>query len=235
MSSKARHPSRCKWFSAFGRATDPFARRHRHPGDDTCQSLSVSRLLVNSRTAPIPAVARPPAGVRAFHRRLPGYGATELLEMPSVADARGRRSPARESRDRALRAPRVQGARRVVGDVPRAVDRLGDVPEWNTLSELGAIGRAALGDLRLVVATDGNHGRAIAWMARQLGLRGDDPRARRHCGRAHCRDRRRGRGGRSRRRDVRRRGAGIGQARVYPSTSSCRTPRGPGTRTRPDG
>jgi diaminopropionate ammonia-lyase len=48
------------------------------------------------------------------------------------------------------------------------VDRLGDEPEWTTLAELRAA-LVPLGALTLVAATDGNHGRAVARVARWLG------------------------------------------------------------------
>ena len=48
------------------------------------------------------------------------------------------------------------------------VSRLGHEPEWRDLDELRAA-FAPLGPLALVAATDGNHGRAVAHMARLLG------------------------------------------------------------------
>ena len=41
----------------------------------------------------------------------------------------------------------------------------------DTLDDLAAVVADRLGPLRLVAATDGNHGRAVARMARLLGLR----------------------------------------------------------------
>ena len=49
------------------------------------------------------------------------------------------------------------------------VTRLGSEPDWATLDDLAAA-FAPLGPLTLVTATDGNHGRAVARMARLLGL-----------------------------------------------------------------
>ena len=48
------------------------------------------------------------------------------------------------------------------------VGRLGHEPEWRDLDELRRA-LAPLGPLTLVAATDGNHGRAVAHMARLLG------------------------------------------------------------------
>jgi len=49
-------------------------------------------------------------------------------------------------------------------------ERLGSEPTWTTLDDLAALVADRLGPLRLVTATDGNHGRAVARMARLLGL-----------------------------------------------------------------
>src|SRR4030095_16638903 len=48
--------------------------------------------------------------------------------------------------------------------------RLGGEPAWSTVEELAAVVARELGPLRLVAATDGNHGRAVAHMARLLDL-----------------------------------------------------------------
>ena len=49
------------------------------------------------------------------------------------------------------------------------VERLGSEPEWSTVDEL-ATAVAPLRPLTLAAATDGNHGRAVAAMARLLGF-----------------------------------------------------------------
>src|SRR5690606_38823926 len=41
-------------------------------------------------------------------------------------------------------------------------ERLGGEPAWETLDDLAAVVAERLGPLRLVTATDGNHGRAVA-------------------------------------------------------------------------
>src|SRR5690606_30715897 len=49
-------------------------------------------------------------------------------------------------------------------------DRLGCEPAWDALDDLAKVIADQLGPLRLVAATDGNHGRAVARMAHLLGL-----------------------------------------------------------------
>ncbi|MEU0742089.1 diaminopropionate ammonia-lyase [Streptomyces sp. NPDC006134] len=99
----------------------------------------------------------PPRAVRDFHSALPGYAPSPLLELPSLAEELG------------------------VGKVfaKDESNRLG-LPAFKALGASWAIhrilaGRAAnggeRGPLTLVTATDGNHGRAVARMARRLGQR----------------------------------------------------------------
>lgn len=105
----------------------------------------------------------------AFHRKLPGYAPTPLRESPAVA-ARlgvGRVLLKIESARLGLPAFKMLGAS--WGTYRALVRALGREPEWPTIDAL----RAAiepLKPLRLAAATDGNHGRAVARMAKLLGL-----------------------------------------------------------------
>jgi diaminopropionate ammonia-lyase len=133
-----------------------------------------SRLLVNHDVAPLPPDARPGPAVHAFHQRLPGYAPTPLHDMPTLAAAAGvgRVLVKDESSRLGLPAFKVLGAswavNRVLGGM--LADRLGAEPAWSTLDDLAAAVAREIGPLRLVAATDGNHGRAVAHMARLLGL-----------------------------------------------------------------
>lgn len=130
----------------------------------------MSLLLVNTKTSPLPPGERAPSEVRAFHRRLAGYAPTPLVSLPSVAEwaGVGQLLVKAETERFGLPAFKALGASWATYRV--LVDRMGSEPRWETLAELGAATRNALGDLRLVTATDGNHGRAVAWMARELGF-----------------------------------------------------------------
>jgi diaminopropionate ammonia-lyase len=129
-----------------------------------------SRLLVNHRTSVLPADARPGAAVHAFHQRLPGYAPTPLRDMPALATACGvgRVLVKDESSRLGLPAFKILGASWATYRV--LCDRLGEEPSWSTLDDLASIVADRLGPLRLVAATDGNHGRAVARMAKLLGL-----------------------------------------------------------------
>src|SRR5919199_5038358 len=106
-----------------------------------------------------------------FHRRLPGYEETPLVDAPGLADALGvgKVLVKDESSRLGLPAFKILGASWAVY---RALEeRLpeGAFGDWETLEGL----RERLGPLRplnLVAATDGNHGRAVARVARILGL-----------------------------------------------------------------
>jgi diaminopropionate ammonia-lyase len=129
-----------------------------------------SRLVLNHRTSPLPAGARPGPQVHAFHQRLPGYAPTPLRDLPGLAAATGvgRVLVKDESSRLGLPAFKVLGASWAT--YRALVERMGREPDWATLDELAAAVADQLGALRLVAATDGNHGRAVAHMARLLGL-----------------------------------------------------------------
>ena len=104
----------------------------------------------------------------AFHRRLPGYAPTPVVDAPGLAAALGvsKLSVKDESHRLGMPAFKILGASWAVYRL--LVSRLGHEPEWATLDELRAA-FAPLGPLTLVAATDGNHGRAVARMASLLG------------------------------------------------------------------
>ncbi|GLF96998.1 pyridoxal-phosphate dependent enzyme [Streptomyces yaizuensis] len=96
----------------------------------------------------------PAAAVRAFHIALPGYAPTPLTELPSVAAGLGvARVFVKDESDRfGLPAFKILGASWAVH---RLLERRRE--------------RGDSGPLRLVTATDGNHGRAVARTARWYG------------------------------------------------------------------
>ncbi len=108
------------------------------------------------------------AGPLAFHRKLPGYEPTPLVAAPSIASALGvhRVLVKVESSRLGLPAFKMLGASWAT--YRSLVARLGAEPEWETLDEL-RVAVAPLGKLTLAAATDGNHGRAVARMAKLLG------------------------------------------------------------------
>ena len=123
------------------------------------------------RTTPI-------TGVIDFHRTLPGYAPTRLVELPAIAAELGvARVFMKEECERlGLPAFKILGASYAV--VRALANQLGFAEEVLSLDGL----RTSLAEManhrplnpiapiRLVAATDGNHGRAVAHMARLLDL-----------------------------------------------------------------
>lgn len=107
---------------------------------------------------------------RKFHFRLPGYSPTPLHDAPEIARSLGIRQLLikDESRRFGLPAFKILGASWAIY---RALqDRHGgSVEPWHNLQELERK-FAPLGPLRLTTATDGNHGRAVAHVARLFGF-----------------------------------------------------------------
>lgn len=111
----------------------------------------------------------PVSDPRSTHRALPAYEQTPLLDAPSIAAHLGLRQVWVKDETVRLSLPsfKVLGASYAIQRALRA--RLGDAGEWESFAQWRA-GAAALGSPALVTATDGNHGRAVAYVARLLGL-----------------------------------------------------------------
>lgn len=104
-----------------------------------------------------------------FHRRLPGYERTPVLELPDVAAELGvgRVWVKDETSRLGLMSFKVLGASYAIY---RALcERLGAEPQWTDINELVA-SVDALKPLDLAAATDGNHGLAVARMAMVFGF-----------------------------------------------------------------
>ncbi len=108
--------------------------------------------------------------VREFHRSFPMYAPTPLALLPETAKALGIGEiyVKNESFRFGLNAFKVLGGSYAIGNILSA--RLG-----RPLSETGydvltaAETREKLGDITFITATDGNHGRGVAWTASTLG------------------------------------------------------------------
>jgi diaminopropionate ammonia-lyase len=109
----------------------------------------------------------PPVEPEWFHRSMPGYRPTPLVDCPSLASELGvgRVFVKDESSRLGLPAFKMLGASWAVC---RAIGALAPASEGpRSLDALRAV-RSRLGPLTLVTATDGNHGRAVARMANLL-------------------------------------------------------------------
>jgi len=128
------------------------------------------RVAENPLAGPAPVWSPYTRDVLAFHRRLAGYRPTPLVDAPSLA-ARlgvGRVLVKCESERFGLPAFKMLGASWAT--YRAVVEWLGDEPgPWTTLDELALLLRP-MHPFALAAATDGNHGRAVARMARLLGF-----------------------------------------------------------------
>lgn len=104
-----------------------------------------------------------------FHRKLPGYAPTRLVEAVGLAAklGLGRVWVKDESWRLGLPAFKILGASWAT--YCALAERYGPFGEWQTLDELKTQ-LTAFQPLSLATATDGNHGRAVARMARWLRL-----------------------------------------------------------------
>jgi len=108
----------------------------------------------------------------AFHRTIPGYAPTPLVSLPALAAALG--TGAIRVKDESFRfglnAFKVLGGSFALGRCCAA--RLGLDPAELSFARLTAPeARRRLSALTFVTATDGNHGRGVAWTAARLGQR----------------------------------------------------------------
>jgi diaminopropionate ammonia-lyase len=132
---------------------------------------SAVTILPNPLRSAAGELVREGAGeVLAFHRRLPGYDPTPLVAAPALASSLGLDALLVKNESRRLGLPAFKMLGASWATYRALTDRLGhEPPAWENVTEL-AERFAPLGRLRLVAATDGNHGRAVARMARLLGL-----------------------------------------------------------------
>ena len=123
----------------------------------------------------------PDGGAAAFHRDLPGYAPTPLVEAPALAAELGvgRLFVKDESERFDLSAFKYLGASwagfRAVAERtgyagPATLDGLKAHLAARSGGESPGLGHRDVGALTLITATDGNHGRAVARTARLLGL-----------------------------------------------------------------
>ncbi|MBO4526696.1 MAG: pyridoxal-phosphate dependent enzyme, partial [Victivallales bacterium] len=108
--------------------------------------------------------------VMAFHKSFPEYAATPLADLKQLAIMLGVQSihVKDESKRFGLNAFKVLGGSYAIGSY--IAQTLGmDISDLSCESMTSPAVKAKLGDLTFVTATDGNHGRGVAWTANRLG------------------------------------------------------------------
>ena len=110
--------------------------------------------------------------VRAFHKSFPMYRETPLAQLPETAKEMGldKIYVKDESYRFGLNAFKVLGGSFAIGNyLARKLNKNIDEVSFSML--LDSEVKKQLGDLTFVTATDGNHGRGVAWTANQLGMK----------------------------------------------------------------
>ena len=147
-----------------------------------------ARFFLNRPTRHDEDALRPTRAPLAFHRRLPGYEVTPLIDAPELASLLGIKQVLVKDESRRLGLPafKILGASwavyrvleaRMAQSEGRASARPGLAAAspssifepWQTIDELKER-LAPLRPLTLTTATDGNHGRAVAHIAALLGF-----------------------------------------------------------------
>lgn len=105
----------------------------------------------------------------SFHSSIDGYEATPLVELPKLAEQLGLGEVRLkdESYRFGLNAFKVLGGSYAIGRyiADKLGEKLEDLPFRRLISEEI---KERLGDMTFVTATDGNHGRGVAWTANKL-------------------------------------------------------------------
>lgn len=112
------------------------------------------------------------ARAQRFHASIPGYAPTPLKRLDARAAELGlkRLYVKDESARFDLNAFKVLGGGYAMAC--HLAQRLGrDIGSCNFTDLAAPQTRARLGEITFITATDGNHGRGVAWMARRLGQR----------------------------------------------------------------
>lgn len=109
---------------------------------------------------------------RSFHRSIPGYRTTPLVSLSSLAKYAGVKSiwVKDESRRFGLNAFKVLGASyALAGALAERIGMGGQPLRFSFFDDPG--NRKKAGEITCITATDGNHGRAVAWAASRAGCR----------------------------------------------------------------
>ena len=135
-------------------------------------NLNCSYLIQSPPWLDLPPTLSPATalGVRAFHRQLPGYKPTPLVRLEHLGRAWGFKDIfiKDEAPRFGLKAFKVLGGSYAVARL--VSQKLGQPLSKLSYAQLVSNDvRQRIGQITLTTATDGNHGRGVAWAAERLG------------------------------------------------------------------
>lgn len=107
---------------------------------------------------------------RSFHRTFPEYSPTPLVSLPSLSSELHIRAlyVKDESRRFGLNAFKVLGGSFAIGNyISRLLGK--DISSMTFSDMISPEAAAVLGQQTFITATDGNHGRGVAWTAKRIG------------------------------------------------------------------
>ncbi len=109
--------------------------------------------------------------VQLFHKSFPMYSVTPLVKLLNTARKMGVRGiyVKDESKRFGLNAFKVLGGSHAIGKYIGEKLRIPDEDLTHAYLTDGGV-KEKLGDITFVTATDGNHGRGVAWAAKELGF-----------------------------------------------------------------
>ncbi|KAH7350916.1 diaminopropionate ammonia-lyase family protein [Rhexocercosporidium sp. MPI-PUGE-AT-0058] len=130
-----------------------------------------SRIFINPNQRPLTSLPSRNPEVQVFHQSLPHYNTTPLVHLPDIAKdlGIGHLFVKDESSRFGLSAFKILGASWAT---KRSLEKrlgLNNTPSPVSLEQLASAAQAA--DFTLYAATDGNHGRAVARMAKYLRIK----------------------------------------------------------------
>lgn len=129
-----------------------------------------AKLLKNPLARPEQRWPAPDPSVWTFHRRMPAYEATTLYDCPDLAAKYGVGRVLAKAETHRLGLPSFKILGASWASYRALCDHLGFDPEpWANVNDLSRR-IAYLRPFSFAAATDGNHGRAVAFMARLLGF-----------------------------------------------------------------
>ena len=107
-----------------------------------------------------------------IHRAMEGYRPTPLVRLDGLAEALGVKAVFVKDESRRFGLNAFKGLGAIYAFTRVVCDELGLDPETTTFADLQSEPvRGRLSGMVFVTATDGNHGKGVAWAAGQLGCR----------------------------------------------------------------